>query len=196
MDIVLASKSPRRSELLARAGVAFRTMDSCADETLPPDAWEDPAQAVRTLAERKAQAVAKRLEDEAEPCLVVGADTIVVVDGVVFGKPCDEEDAFRMIRCMAGRAHQVMTGVSVWKVGAGSCAPAHGFTETSDVYFRDLSDQDIRDYLACGESMDKAGAYAIQGAGRVLVDHFGGDYDNVVGLPSSVPHILAELNRG
>ena len=194
MNIILASKSPRRSELLSRAGVVFRAVDSDADETLPPDAWDDPAHAVRTLAARKAQAVARRLADEQEPCLVVGADTIVVVDGVVFGKPHDVQDAFRMIRHMAGRAHQVMTGVSVWRVGQGDCAPADDFTEISDVFFKNLTDQDIWDYLACGESMDKAGAYAIQGEGHVLVDHFEGDYDNIVGLPSSVPRMLEELS--
>ena len=191
-DIVLASASPRRKQLLEDAGISFSVVVSQANEDLPDEAWADPAQAVQLLAERKAQAVASDLDVQA-PTLVIGADTIVVVDGVVYGKPADVQQARQMLQTMSGRAHQVMTGVSVWKVDPAQSGSqcASGFVEVSDVHFKPLTSQDIDRYLACGESLDKAGAYAIQGEGHVLVERFEGDYDNIVGLP--VSRLMREL---
>ena len=191
-DIVLASASPRRKQLLEDAGISFSVVVSQANEDLPDEAWADPAQAVQLLAERKAQAVASTLDVQA-PTLVIGADTIVVVDGVVYGKPADVQQARQMLQTMSGRAHQVMTGVSVWKVDPAQSGSqcASGFVEVSDVHFKPLTSQDIDLYLACGESLDKAGAYAIQGEGHVLVERFEGDYDNIVGLP--VSRLMREL---
>lgn len=195
--IVLASASPRRRQLLEQAGLTFDVMVSQADEHLPDQAWSDPIQAVQTLAERKAQAVASSLQVAQETVQVVGADTIVVLDGVVYGKPADVQEARRMITTMAGRAHQVATGVSVVTLAPGRPAqrsPRTTFAEVSNVYFKPLTSQDIEDYLACGESLDKAGAYAIQGAGRALVERYEGDYDNIVGLPvARLLDVLASL---
>ena len=193
--IVLASASPRRKQLLEDAGVDFEVVVSQADENLSAQEWADPASAVQTLAERKAHAVAASLPEVPEVVRVIGADTIVVLDGQVYGKPADAQDARRMISTMAGRAHQVLTGVSLWTVSPGAARdniPHTTFVEVSHVYFKPLTSQDIEDYLACDESLDKAGAYAIQGAGHVLVDHYEGDYDNIVGLP--VARLLEELD--
>lgn len=191
MDIILASKSPRRRKLLGKAGVDFRTMDSQASEQLPAEAWNNPEEAVKTLAERKAGTIVQVLiaapENMHGPTMVIGADTIVVLNGKVFGKPVGADDAKRMLRELAGQQHQVITGVSVWAIdrnseGKFSIGNAT-FAETSSVYFKELTDEEIKAYLAEGESFDKAGAYAIQGKGKRLVDHYEGDWDNIVGLP-------------
>ena len=194
--IILASASPRRKQLLEDAGVDFEVVVSQADKNLPAREWADPARAVQTLAERKAHAVVASLPAVQEPTKVIGADTIVMLDGQVYGKPADEQDARRMIGSMAGRAHQVLTGVSIWTLEPTTPrneALHTTFVEVSHVFFKPLTSQDIDEYLACGESLDKAGAYAIQGAGHVLVDHYEGDYDNIVGLP--VARLLAVLEE-
>lgn len=190
MDVVLASKSPRRRELLAKAGVNFRIIESQASEDLSNEAWSNPEEAVQTLAERKAGTVVQDLIDTehiADPTVVIGADTIVVLDGKVYGKPTDANDARRMLHELEGKCHQVITGVSVYTIQpntSGAPAQQHTtFAETSNVYFKALTDEDISAYLAEGESLDKAGAYAIQGKGQRLVDHYAGSWDNIVGLP-------------
>ena len=172
-DIILASGSPRRKELLARAGYEFSIVVSDADESVP--AGLDPEQVARHLARAKASAVAA-ITDAGHT--VIGADTIVVLDGRIFGKPESDEDAFQMLSELSGRAHEVITGVCIVD---GSFVDT--FSETTEVVFRSLSDDEIRDYIATGEPADKAGAYGIQGLGGRLVDHIEGDYDNVVGLP-------------
>jgi septum formation protein len=170
--LVLASASPRRRELLRNAGIVF--------EVLPADIPENPlpGEGARDLAERlaheKALAVARRRPND----LVLGADTIVVVDGQILGKPSDAADAARMLRMISGREHQVITGVCVVTGGQLSVA-----SETTVVTVSEITEQEIAEYVASGEPMDKAGAYAIQGIASRWIPRIEGDYCNVVGLP-------------
>lgn len=196
-DIILASGSPRRSDLLAREGVQFRVRVAQVDETLEPDLAAQPEEAVKKLAERKAHAVMEEVLSEhyVGQAAFIGADTMVVCDGEIFGKPADEADALRMLRCLQGRTHQVMTGVSVWLVGAPEgedfSLGFRTFVDVAQVSFRAQTDEQLRDYLACGESWDKAGAYAAQGEGARLIEHIEGDRDTVIGLP--VKRLLREF---
>lgn len=185
-ELILASGSPRRKELLARTGRSFRVIVSAADEIAAADM--EPASVAMQNARVKALAVAANVPDSAT---VIGADTIVVLDGRIFGKPGDEEDARRMLRELAGRTHQVITGVCL--VHGGQCET---FAETTNVCFRDLSASEIDVYIATGEPLDKAGAYGIQGAAGAFVDHIEGDYDNVVGLPVARLERALDLERG
>ena len=175
--LILASGSPRRKELLARTGRTFRVVVSDADENAPKDMV--PVDVAMHNARAKALAVAS---GQPASATVIGADTIVVLDGRVFGKPLDERDARRMLRELSGKTHQVITGVAL--AHEGNCET---FAEITDVCFRELSDEEITVYVATGEPLDKAGAYGIQGAAGAFVDHIAGDYDNVVGL--SLIHI-------
>lgn len=201
VDIILASGSPRRRELLEREGVAFSVRVSQADETLEPDLARQPEEAVKKLAERKARAVVEDVLNDgyAGMAMVVGADTMVVADGVIYGKPSDEADAKRILAELSGRAHQVITGVSVWLVGAPAgeediSLAFRSFAETSHVLFKELDDELIERYVATGEPMDKAGAYAVQGVGgTMLVERVSGDFDNVVGLP--VKRLMEEFSE-
>ena len=172
MNIVLASASPRRRELLQRAGVTFTVRVSDADEQISPDT--PPHEAVMSLARQKAQAVAKSCPDD----LVIGADTVVVYDGAILGKPADAADAVRMLRMLSGKTHTVYTGVCLLSPGK-----TETFFEQTQVTFYPLTQQEIEAYVATGEPMDKAGAYGIQGRGCTLVQGICGDYFNVVGLP-------------
>ena len=171
--LVLASASPRRAELLRAAGIPFQAVASDIDESQHPD--EDADAYVRRLAEAKAARVASAHPGRA----VLGADTTVVLDGEVLGKPYDAPDAASMLRRLSGRSHLVLTGVCL-------IDPA-GHTDTSvaatTVEFRPLTADEIADYVASGEPMDKAGAYAIQGGAGPFVTRVDGAYDNVVGLP-------------
>ena len=173
--LILASGSPRRKELLERAGYSFEIIVSDVEENAPEDIA--PAEIAERNARLKARAVAKDVDETA---IVIGADTVVSIDGVVFGKPSDEHEAKDMLGRLSGRTHQVITGVCL-----ASGSTAKSFHVTTDVTFRELAQAEIDAYVACGEPMDKAGAYGIQGAGGKLVDHISGDYDNVVGLPVS-----------
>ncbi len=174
MSIILASNSPRRRELLAQIGIRdFQILSPDVDETVEPGL--SPARMVETLSLRKAQAAAGRAGAED---LILAADTVVALDGRVLGKPRDQEDAFAMLSALSGREHRVYTGVTV--LGGGQAATEH---EETAVTFRALSPEEIRDYIATGEPMDKAGAYGIQGVGALLVQGIRGDYCNVVGLP-------------
>ena len=172
--LTLASGSPRRRALLAEFGVPFRVVVSDAPEELGTDG-DAETQAVM-LAARKAQAVASGLTEG----LVLGADTIVTIDGEMLGKPRDDADAARMLRRLSGRDHHVVTGVALV-----DAATSVGQTTavTSAVHMRALTDAEIAAYILSGEPRDKAGAYAIQGLGSSLIDHFGGCYTNIVGLP-------------
>lgn len=172
-ELILASGSPRRKELLEQAGYAFRIITSDADEIACSDLG--PADVAVQNARAKAVAVASELD---EPTPVIGADTIVVLDGTIFGKPADEANAAEMLRLLSGRTHQVITGVCIVE-GANE----RSFSETTDVTFKALSEDEIASYIATGEPLDKAGAYGIQGKGGALVDHIDGSFDNVVGLP-------------
>ena len=172
-EIILASGSPRRKDLLEQAGYTFRVTVSDVEETDTGN--DDPAQTARRNAAMKAWAVAKSSPHSA---IVIGADTIVVLDGRIFGKPANAIEAKGTLQTLSGRTHQVITGVCVITEGQ-----EHTFAETTNVRFRSLTPEEIDAYVATGEPLDKAGAYGIQGAGRALVDRIEGDYDNVVGLP-------------
>ncbi|MDO4291553.1 MAG: Maf family protein, partial [Eggerthellaceae bacterium] len=192
LKVILASASPRRRELLEKAGVAFtvRTPETPVDETLEPDDLRDPAEACKKLAERKAGAVVQ--EVLAAPAqgmtMVIGADTMVVKDAQIFGKPRSLSDGKHMLRELSGCTHQVVTAVSLWLVGVSEADEVslgmRTFADTSHVTFRDLTDEEIADYLRKGESFDKAGAYAIQGEGASLIDHYEGALDTIIGLPA------------
>ena len=170
--LILASASPRRSELLRAAGFVFDVLSADVDEQ--PLAGEAPDPYVRRVALDKARAVAACVPD----ATVVAADTCVVVDGLILGKPADAQDAARMLRLLSGRAHEVLTGVAV--IGpAGVCVES----SSSHVVFAPLSEGEIAWYVASGEPRDKAGAYAIQGLASRFVEEVDGSYSNVVGLP-------------
>ena len=171
--IILASASPRRRMLLEGAGIPFTVCVSAADEVTDP-IWT-PKRMVRELARRKASAVAA----EHPGTYVIGADTLVSMDGEVLGKPKNSVDAVRMLHMLSGRTHQVQTGVCVVLPSGHKLT----FSEVSEVTFRELTDREINDYVATKEPLDKAGAYAIQGEGRALIQAFHGDYANIVGLP-------------
>ena len=190
LDIVLASASPRRRELLEKAGVSFRVHVADADETLSPELAAEPVEAVKKLAERKAAAAVEQLvtPDYSGVLAVIGSDTMVVLRGEVFGKPHDAADARRMLRALSGCGHDVHTAVSLWLVNAPAGQDVgmvyRTFVDTTYVYFRELSDQEIDAYIATGEPFDKAGAYGIQGAAGAFVDHIEGALDTVIGLPA------------
>jgi len=185
--LVLASASPRRRELIGQLGVEYIVRTSGADETPLPD--ETPQAHTTRLAQAKAEAVAREFADR----WVLGADTAVVIDGLLLGKPVDEQDAFRMLRLISGRWHTVVTGICVMHRAAGR---RHVHCEESAVFIRPLTDTQIRAYVATGEPLDKAGAYAIQGVGAGLVQKVRGSYTNVVGLPLAEFAILWEQIHG
>ena len=192
-EVILASSSPRRRELLNAAGVKFtvRTPVTPVDESLEPDLAADPEEAAKKLAERKAGAVIQEVlaENYTGMLIVIGADTMVVLDGKIFGKPRSASDGKHMLRQLSGRTHEVITAVSVWMVAAPNAEDVslgfRTFADISHVTFRDLTDEEITDYLRKGESFDKAGAYAIQGEGAALVDHYDGSLDTIIGLPAT-----------
>ncbi len=175
MEWILASASPRRKELLGRLIDNFKIIPSLADEKLPPTA---AAEFVKTLARKKAEEVVLRPENEGKT--VVGADTVVVLDGKILGKPKDETDAFQMLSALSGRAHEVYTGVcfALFEGGKLICDVR---ADKTQVYFHSLTPRFIKEYIAGGSPMDKAGAYGIQDGG--LVEKIEGSYTNVVGLP-------------
>lgn len=185
LDIVLASGSPRRRELLEAAGIPFRVIVSDADES--NDDVNAPADLAMANARQKAQAVAATLSSSS---VVIGADTIVVLDGRVFGKPKGEEDAKGMLRELSDRTHEVITGVCIVRDGE-----AETFAETTRITFKHLSDEEIDAYVATGEPLDKAGAYGIQGGAGTFASSIDGDYDNVVGLPVARLQGALDLKR-
>lgn len=170
--LVLASASPRRMEILTLLGEDFEIRPALSE--IPPDPALPAEKAVLAVARCKAEEVAALYPDR----LVIGADTIVVAEGAILGKPRDAADAARMLRLLAGRRHQVMTGV--W-----CCSPAlaDGFTDTAEVSFFSMTEEEIAEYVASGEPMDKAGAYAIQGIGMRYIEGLQGDFYTVMGLP-------------
>ena len=171
MQLILASASPRRKELLGLYGIPFTVRAADIDETMDPD--KPPFDEVARLSREKALAVPREPED-----VVVAADTIVVCDGIVLGKPRDEAQAIEMLSLLSGRAHQVMTGCTVLRGQKDET-----FTEVTDIHFRPLSPGEIRRYVATGDPMDKAGAYGIQGGAALFCQRMEGDYYNVMGLP-------------
>lgn len=175
MRFILASSSPRRSDLLNQIGLDFEVIPSRFEESQVNAS--DPVELVRTLAREKAGTVASEVEGEA---IVLGADTIVLLDGEILGKPRDEAEARSMLGRLAGRTHRVLTGVALIRRPNGPILVEH---EETAVTMRNLTPGQIAAYVASGEPMDKAGAYAVQGLGSVLVEGLQGDYFNVVGLP-------------
>jgi septum formation protein len=187
--LVLASASPRRQELLRNAGIEFVVQPANVVE-IPSDG-EAPRSFAERMAREKALAVFALRPDD----LILGADTVVVADGRILGKPRDTADATRMLRLLSGRKHEVITGVCIagpqglypalrsLPFGTAEAVPSRARYETTIVTMAALSDHDIRDYVASGEPMDKAGAYAIQGRASRWISRIEGDYFNVVGLP-------------
>lgn len=185
MRLILASCSPRRKSLLESAGIS--------PFVVPPDVEEDspsgslpPWELVRSLAKKKVLAVASRFPQD----LVLGGDTIVFIDGMVLGKPKDEDDARATLRRIAGRTHWVYTGVALYEPGSGTVLDDHDETA---VTIRALDDQEIDWYVRTGEPMDKAGSYALQGIGGLFVTRVEGDFTGVVGLP--LPKVYDLLRR-
>ncbi len=188
MKLLLASKSPRRRDLLNDAGYSFEIVSSSFDETAV-DLAKDPVQGVCDIACGKAKAAFDYLSnDKKNASVVLGADTIVVCDGEVLLKPKDEADAAATLRKLSGKKHQVHTAVSI--VTAGT---TETFVSTTDVYFYELTDAEISAYIETSEPMDKAGSYGIQGKGGLLVEKIDGDYYNVVGLP--IARTIRELKK-
>ena len=171
MNLILASASPRRQELLKLFGLPFVVRVADIDETMDPHL--SPCDEVARVSRCKAVAVPRQEDD-----VVIAADTIVVCEGKVLGKPKTEEEAFAMLRLLSGRDHQVMTGVTVLQG-----EEIVSFTEITDLHFRELSDREIARYVTSGEPMDKAGSYGIQGGAALFCTHMVGDYYNVMGLP-------------
>lgn len=171
MQLILASQSPRRKELMGLFRIPFSVqvadIDETMDRTLPP--YDEVARVSRL----KAEATPRKNTD-----VVIAADTIVVCNGNVLGKPKDENDAFRMLKMLSGKDHQVMTGLTVLRGDASLVC-----TEVTDIHFRELTDKEILAYIRTGEPMDKAGAYGIQGGAALFVEKMAGDYYNVMGLP-------------
>ncbi len=175
VQIVLASGSPRRREILEQIGLPFIVVPSCAEENLEPEI--PPHLAVQGLSLLKAADVAKAQPKNA---LVIGADTVVVLDDAILTKPRDAEDAKNMLRKLSGRCHSVLTGLTVVRCRDGKSVSV---TEETLVYFKDLTEAEIESYVATKECLDKAGSYGIQGLGGLFIEKIEGDYYNVVGLP-------------
>jgi septum formation protein len=184
--LVLASASPRRRELLAQAGYTFQAHPAHISED--PRPGEDPIAYVVRLAREKAEAVYREIADPA--ATVLGADTTVTVDGHILGKPADEADAARMLHLLSGRTHRVITGVALATAASTEIA-----AEVTAVRFLALSEEEIAAYIATGEPMDKAGAYAIQGRAARWIPRVEGCYFNVVGLPLALVATLLESLR-
>ena len=171
MQLILASQSPRRKELLGLFRIPFAVRVADIDETM--DSALPPYEEVARVSRLKAEATPRESED-----VVIAADTIVVGQGEILGKPTDEADAYRMLRLLSGKDHQVMTGMTVLRGGqALTC------TEVTDIHFRELTDKEILAYIRTGEPMDKAGSYGIQGGAALFAEKLVGDYYNVMGLP-------------
>ena len=175
--LVLASGSPRRRDLLTRAGLAFRVQPSAVDESALPG--ESARQQALRLAREKAEDVARRLSEAGESATVLGADTLVVIDGEALGKPDDPEHAVKLLSRLVGRRHVVVTAVAL----VAGTDPARSCAVESGVIMRDADEAEIRAYVAGGEPLDKAGAYAAQGEGRRFIQRIEGSETNVIGLP-------------
>jgi len=171
---VLGSSSPRRAELLRKAGINFEVIvpENINEEQISAD----PVSHVLELSRKKAENVAKKVND----CLILGGDTVVVLNGEILGKPKDGEDAFKMLKKLSGKEHQVYTGISLVDKKEEKTLSGYQLTK---VKFNQLKDKEIKDYIDTGEPSDKAGAYGIQGMGNFLVEKIEGDLDNVIGLP-------------
>jgi len=178
MKLILASSSPRRAEILRNAGIQFEIQTTDLDESRLAD--EIPGDYVRRLALAKALTAASKYRDPVDEALILGADTVVVVDADVLGKPASKDDARSMLRRLSGRVHEVHTGLALLR---STGADQRVVEEITQVHFAPLTEQEIEEYIATGEPFDKAGAYAIQGLGGRYVTRIEGCYFNVMGLP-------------
>ena len=184
-NIILKSSSPRRKELLTKLGYEFTIKTFNVDETM--DSSKTPEEIVRDLGLRKASI---HKEDDYGSVLI-GCDTIVVLDNHIYGKPKSEEDAYNMLKSLSGKCHQVISGCAVIYE-----EHVYSFSETSNVYFRELTDEEIWDYIKTKDCFGKAGSYAIQGVGRHLIDKYYGSLNNIIGLPTEkLSSILGEINE-
>jgi len=181
-NLILASSSPRRKELLENLRLTFAISSSDVDESFDPTL--PPEEVVMELAERKALAVFQQNQD----AFVIGSDTIVVANNQILGKPADEAEAIRMLQRLSGQQHEVFTGVSIMSPESST-----RFYEKTEVWFWELTDDEIKAYVQSGEPLDKAGAYGIQQLGSMLVKKINGDYFAVVGLP--VARTIRELKK-
>ncbi|MDE6745604.1 MAG: Maf family protein [Oscillospiraceae bacterium] len=184
MNVILASASPRRKELLGYIVPCFEIIPADVDETLPE---EIPAEkSAEFLAVKKAEHISAQYPKS----IVIGSDTVVVIDGEILGKPADEADAYRMLKKLSGKVHTVVTGVCI-----SQGEKKKSFSEATRVEFYPLSEEEIRDYISTGDPMDKAGAYGIQGEGCVLIKGIEGDFFTVMGLPAArLKRELAEFS--
>ena len=183
--LILASTSPRRRDLLMQVGLNFEVVPSSVEEEHQDGL--SPLEVARTLAREKASDVASRLSSG----IVIGADTIVVLEGEILGKPKDPEDAFQILRKLSGRSHDVITALALIDIDSGKMITGEEITR---VFFKEMIDQEISAYISTGEPMDKAGAYGIQGRGILFVRRIEGCYTNVVGLPMmKLTEMLSEM---
>ena len=180
ISLILASASPRRQELLKRLDLEFTVRASRAEEN--PQS-QVPREAVQELALLKAMEVAESCLQKEEEVLILGADTVVAADGKILGKPADAAEAEAMLSLLSGKTHQVFTGVALVLAGKGEKTPRKVFAEETSVHVAELTRDEIAEYIATGEPMDKAGAYGIQGRFAPYIRGISGDYYNVVGLP-------------
>lgn len=190
-QVILASASPRRREILEMLGFNVEVRPSECDENIQA---ASPEELVMKLSGLKCQDVAGKIVHMKGPAekIILGADTIVVSDKGILGKPSDEADAFRMLKILSGKAHTVFTGVTIIDIETGK---KFTFAEHTEVIFYDITDEEIREYIGTGEPMDKAGAYGIQGRGAFLVKEIRGDFYTVMGLPAArVWHTLRSFN--
>ena len=185
MNIILASGSPRRKEILENTNLKFSVITSDIDERIFEN--EEPIQLVLRLAFEKCMSVAQNNPRD----LVIGADTIVVLDNEILGKPKNEEEAFNTLSKLSNREHQVITGMSIVNLENEKKIVDYAI---SNVKFKKLTDQDIKDYISTKECLDKAGSYGIQGYGALLVEEIKGDYFNIVGLPISKLSDILKIN--
>ncbi|GMA62427.1 Maf family protein [Alicyclobacillus fastidiosus] len=176
LELILASGSPRRRQLLEMLSLPFQVIVTDADEEIRPS-WA-PGRAVEELAERKLAVALSRID--VPNTIAIAADTVVVADGTILGKPKDENEAYDMLQRLRGTSHEVFTGVAVYNMQNGKSRTFH---EVTRVWMYEKDEDWLRWYIATGEPMDKAGSYAIQGVGSLLVERIEGDYFNVVGLP-------------
>jgi septum formation protein len=186
--LVLASSSPRRSEILKAAQIDFEVIfpENIKEEEIS----YDPVSHVLELSRKKAESVFEKVKDG----LILGADTIVVLDGEILGKPKDPEDAFRILKKLSGKEHKVYTGITLLDKKNGEILSDYQLTK---VKFNQLKDKEIEDYIKTGEPLDKAGAYGIQGMGNFLVEKIEGDLDNVIGLPlKKLKELLMRIKSG
>lgn len=198
-QIILASASPRRKELLEQIGLSFEICPAKGEEIITKTL---PKEVVQELSQQKAREVAAMLRQYAadhtdimtpQDILVIGADTVVAAEGKILGKPKDEEDAYHMLSMLSGKTHAVYTGVTFIFLDKNGRAGEHTFFEKTDVTMYPISEAEIRRYIATGEPIDKAGSYGIQGKCAIYIEKINGDYNNVVGLP--IARIYQELQK-